>query len=96
MTRIQVLRPDRPAEAAAPVALAARERPEPDAVLTVIENGKPRARDLLRMLAEELRGAVAFGEVEIFSKPSAARPIGDDEARMLAARSRLVMTGLGD
>jgi hypothetical protein len=96
MSRIEVLRPDRPSAPGPAVELAARGAPELGTVLTLIENGKPRARDLLRMIAEELRPRLSFTDVEVFSKPTAAKAIDADEAEMLAVRSRLVITGLGD
>jgi hypothetical protein len=95
MATIEVLRPDKP-ELDTPVQpLAPRAPVEDGAVLTLIENGKPHARELLQLIAEELRRSLPIA-VETFSKPSAAKPIDADEARNLAARSRLVVTGVGD
>jgi hypothetical protein len=89
MGKLTVLRPDKPAAPPAPVTLAARTGAP--GVLTVIENGKYRARELLSYL-----GTALDLEFQVFSKPAASKPIDADEARMLAARSRLVLTGIGD
>jgi hypothetical protein len=96
MATITVLRPDQPAPPAPPAELAPRRAARDGAVLALIENGKPHARDLLQMVAAELRGPLGLADVLTFSKPSASRPIAEDEARMLAARSHLVVTGVGD
>lgn len=96
MVEIEVLRPDVSPEESSPVDLASRGEAPDDAHLTIIENGKPNARPLLEHVAEELRERLPVAEVETVSKPSAAKPIDADEARMLAARSHLVITGLGD
>jgi len=96
MARITVLRPDLDLDDR-PVAPLAPRRPLPDTpLLTLIENGKPKARQLLELLAERLRPRLGDLAVETFSKPSAAKPISADEARLMAARSHLVITGLGD
>lgn len=64
--------------------------------LTLIENGKPNARLLLTMVADGLRTRLPLGIVDVYSKPSAGKPIDADEAEMLAARSHLVISGVGD
>jgi hypothetical protein len=66
------------------------------AVCTVIDNGKPNARSLLQMVAQQVGTRITLAAVETFCKPTASKPIDADEARMLAARSRLVLTGVGD
>lgn len=97
MSVITVLRPDKAEAPPAPASRAPRSELEAAALLTVIDNGKPRAREMLQLIAEELRREVPLlTTIEIFSKPSSGKPIDADEARMLAARSRLVITGLGD
>jgi hypothetical protein len=94
--RIRVLRPD--VELARPPArpLARRGAVPPGAVLTLVDNSKPRAGELLELLAEELRPRLGIGAVEVVRKPSASRAITPDEARQMAARSHLVISGLGD
>jgi hypothetical protein len=94
-----VLRPDKPeaareAEAALP---AGRAPLRAGASLTLIDNGKSHAKIVLTMVAEELRERLPEIEhVEVFSKTSAGVTVTDDEARALAERSTVVVTGLGD
>ena len=97
MTTITVLRPDTDPPPSAGVELAPREELPERPVVGLVANGKPLSRELLTVLAEELGTRVGRElELVMFSKPSAAYPISDDEATMLAARSHLVITGLGD
>jgi hypothetical protein len=96
MSVITVLRPDQDAQPAARVAYARRGGVEADAHLILIENGKPHARDLMQFVAAELENRFPIGSVEVFSKPSAAKPIEPDEAKEMAARAHLVITGVGD
>lgn len=96
MPRIEVLSPVPAAEPVAPVALAPRQAIPAGAHLTLICNGKPKAREILSFMAQELGETMSLGEVEIFSKPTAAFPITDQQARELAQRSDLVIAALGD
>lgn len=96
MAVISVYRPVPPAQTGGVVALAPRTDLPDDAVLTLIDNSKPRAIDLLQRIAEGLRTKLPIGRVDVHAKPSAGAPIDADVARMLAARSHLVISGLGD
>ncbi|MHB1808526.1 MAG: UGSC family (seleno)protein [Solirubrobacteraceae bacterium] len=97
MTRIEVLSPVASAEPVPALALAPRTAsPLHHAHLTLISNGKPRARELLTCIAEELGALIDLGEVEVFSKPTAAFPISVSEARAIAERSDLAIAALGD
>lgn len=96
MTTITILSPDHVTSISNRVGLAARTSLTNDAHLAVIDNGKPRAGDLLRYLADELRDKGIVGTYEIYTKPSAAKPIDQEEAVRLAARSHLIVTGVGD
>ena len=93
---IRVHRPVVENEPVAPVDLAARAPLPEGARLLLVDNGKPRARDLLAMLGEEMRRLLPLGSVEMISKPSAAYPLGDEEASELAKSADLVVAGLGD
>ena len=73
----------------------ARDSAEPMNV-TLIENGKPNARRLLGFVADELESRLPLAGVDVHSKPSAGKPIDADVADMLAARSHLVISGVGD
>jgi hypothetical protein len=96
VARITVLRPDLPAPPPPRVEFAARPPDQRGGTLTLIENGKPNSRELLELIGAAVRNRLGLAEVTVFSKGSASRPIDDDVARMLAARSRLVLTGVGD
>jgi hypothetical protein len=97
VTAITVLRPDTSAPPAATVSLAPRNELPERPVIGLVANGKPLAKELLTVLAQELGKRLGRDlELELHAKPSAAYPITDDEATMLAARSHLVITGLGD
>ncbi len=64
--------------------------------LTLVDNGKPKARDLLGFIAEELRKDLPIASIDIFTKGSAGKPLSGDEAKVIAARSHMVITGVGD
>ncbi len=96
MAKITVLRPDETADSASAVAYAARGPVPDDAHLILIENGKARARDLMQFVAAELQRRFPISTVEVFSKASAAKPIEAEEAKEMAARAHLVITGVGD
>ena len=97
MATITVVRPDHDSSVNG-VALAPRRvRSSADPLhLTLVENGKPNARTLLGYVADELRSRLPLATVDIHSKPSAGKPIDADVADMLAARSHLVISGVGD
>lgn len=96
MTRIRVHRPVLADSQVAPVALAPRGQLPDGATLTIIDNGKPRGRDLMVRIADRLRDALPIATVEVHSKPSAGAPIEEDVATMLAVRSHMIISGLGD
>ncbi len=96
MTRIRVHRPDVAPAATEALELASR-RGRPDAPrLLLVDNGKPNAARLLSLIGERLRDLIGVAEVELHTKPSAAAPLDADVTRMLAVRSHLVISGLGD
>ncbi len=47
-------------------------------------------------IADRLRDALPIATVEVHSKPSAGAPIEEDVATMLAVRSHMIISGLGD
>ncbi len=96
MAQITVHRPDVADDRARLTPLARRVALTPGAVVTIIENGKPNARALLAKVADGLRARLPIVRVDIHSKPSAALAITADEAKAIAARSHLVITGVGD
>jgi hypothetical protein len=64
--------------------------------LTLIDNGKPKAKEIMQFIADGLRQRFSIGEVTIFSKGAASRIIDEDEVRLIASTSDAVITGLGD
>jgi hypothetical protein len=96
MAVITVLRPDEVPRPPEFVGYARRGEVVSDAHLILIENGKARARDLMQFVAEQLQERFPISTVEVFSKASAAKPIEPEEAKEMAARAHLVITGVGD
>ena len=98
MAEITVLRPDTDAPAVAAVTLAAARRasgPAGDRPGRRTASRSPS--ELLTILAEELGKRLGREvDLELLTKPGAGYPILDDEATQLAARSHLVIAGLGD
>jgi hypothetical protein len=64
--------------------------------LVVIENGKPRAAELLGAVASALQERCGLASVDVFAKPGASQPISDDDVRRLADAGDVFLTGLGD
>jgi len=95
MATIVVLRPDEPAPPPAAVHPAPRTRVE-QPVIGLVDNGKPHARELLELLAAELHERLGRGDVELLRKKSAAYTITPEQARDMAARAHIVVTGVGD
>jgi hypothetical protein len=97
VAKVVVLRPDEPAPQVARLSLAERRPLAEQPIIGLVANGKPLARELLEALADEIRARVGRAvELIVIRKPSAAYPITDGEANLLAARAHMVITGLGD
>ncbi|HVZ13765.1 MAG TPA: UGSC family (seleno)protein [Bauldia sp.] len=94
--KITVVRPDLEEAIAAPTSIATRRPVGNGARLLLIDNGKPKARDLLQMIAEELGHLVPLRSVETISKSTAVFPITAEVAHDIAERADLVIAGLGD
>jgi hypothetical protein len=97
MAKVVVLRPDLPTPVPGEVRLAERTALPERVVIGLVGNGKPFAKELLELLADDLRTRLDREvEVELHAKPSAAYSISDNDAIQLAARAHMVITGLGD
>lgn len=97
MATITVVRPDHVSEVSGVGRAPRQVRSEAEPLhLTLVENGKPNARALLGYVADELRSRLPLAAVDVHSKPAAGKPIDADTADMLAARSHLVISGVGD
>lgn len=94
---IRIVRPDfeEPTKA---ISLAPRERLDEHTpyVLTLIDNGKPNARELLTQVAEEVKTRFPLMEVSFHTKPSASAALDAQTADLIASRSRMVISGVGD
>lgn len=64
--------------------------------LTLIDNGKPKAHEILADIAAGLSDRLPIGSVEFFDKGVSSRTIDEEEAGAIAARSDLVIAGVGD
>lgn len=96
MTTIRVFRPDVPIGSGDTLTLADRSGDPAGGRLLLVDNSKPKARALMERIADRIRARLALADVEVHTKPSAGKTLDADVTRMLAARSRLVITGLGD
>ncbi len=94
---IRIVRPDFE-ETSQAVSLARRERSDVSDpyVLTLIDNGKPNAKLLLTHAAEELRKRLPLAEVRVHTKQSASAALDVSTADLIAARSRMAISGVGD
>ncbi|HYZ02635.1 MAG TPA: hypothetical protein VFA92_14160 [Candidatus Binatia bacterium] len=59
-------------------------------------NGKDNADHLLDGIGDLLRERYQIGEVVRERKPSASRPVPDDQAKQMAERCDVVVTAIGD
>ena len=91
-----VLRPDYEDDQVEDFVHAPRSVPTDPFTLSIIDNGKPKAKQLLGELASLLEDRFPIADVELVSKSSAGKPLEADVAQSVAARSRMVITGLGD
>lgn len=96
MATVTVLSPQYESPDAATVDLAPRSVPTEPVTITLINNSKPNAGALLGHIADGLRQRLPVADVVMHEKPAAGKPIDADVAEMLAARSHLVISGLGD
>jgi hypothetical protein len=96
MTDIEVFIPTKPASAPAAARPARRDGLPEHPTLELISNGKPRARELLDLLAAELDRSIGFADVHMTIKPGASMTLSDDELAQIAARSDLAIAALGD
>lgn len=96
MSSVTVLSPVYEEAQVAEVAMAPRVAPGEPVVIGVIENAKANAKELLTYVAEGLRNRLPVADIVVHSKSAAGKPIDADAAEMLAARSHLIISGLGD
>src|SRR5581483_11367999 len=78
------------------VVLAPRRALGRPARITIIDNGKPRAVELLTNIIDNMRDQLPVADITSYFKGAASKIIDEQEAKMLAADADLVITGLGD
>jgi hypothetical protein len=93
MGLIRVLRPDVTEAAPTAVRLADRRALPERPVIGLIPNGKPLAKELLAILASEI---AHDHEIVWLEKPAASAVISAEEAKSMAVRAHVVISGLGD
>jgi hypothetical protein len=96
MSTLTLVRPDHQNDTVHMIKPATRRPLEADAVVTIIENGKPKARDLMRFMVEEISVELPITEVRVISKSAATVTLSPEQALEIAATSQLVLAGLGD
>lgn len=67
-----------------------------EGAIGVIDNGKSLARELMIATVDALRQSGRPVSYELRTKPSAGRVIAADQRAEMLARSRVVISGVGD
>ena len=96
MTKLMVLRPDAEPSLGTDRFALAQRRPLAGARLAVINNGKPRAAELLGAIGSHLVQRHGLASCTVIDKPGASQTITEDQVREIAASADAVLTGLGD
>lgn len=65
-------------------------------VIGIIDNSKPKSDLMLREVQELLRTEAGVAEFIVVRKPSASRPVPDEQLGDLARRADAVIAGIGD
>jgi hypothetical protein len=97
MSTVTLVRPDHETGRARTITPAPRSLPAGDVSVVIVDNGKPKARELMGLMVDQL-AALQFGiaSVRVVSKPAATATLTPDQAREIAAAAQLVLAGLGD
>lgn len=64
--------------------------------LVLIDNGKAKAKILLKYLAESLQKRLPIAQVEVYEKGQASRILDDEEVSNISSRADVVIAGVGD
>ncbi|EED35999.1 hypothetical protein NOR51B_1947 [Luminiphilus syltensis NOR5-1B] len=64
--------------------------------VALIDNGKPKARELLEAICKALNTHIPVASSRLIAKGSASRVIDDEEVEAISAQADVVITGLGD
>lgn len=93
---MKIYRPDLQEDLMPEGTMAPRAAPRDGYRVMILNNGKPKTIQLLGYLIDEFKKHRLVASVEMHSKPSAGSPIDDAVAAAIAARSDVVIAGLGD
>jgi hypothetical protein len=96
MSTVTLVRPDHVTGRARTIAPAPRSLPDGDVSVVIVDNGKPKARELMGLLVDQLAPDVRVESVRVVSKPAATATLSPEQARAIAADAQLVLAGLGD
>jgi hypothetical protein len=90
MSTLTLVRPDHETGRVATIVPAPRSLPSGDLSVVIVDNGKPKARELMGLLVDQLGLEFEVASVRVVSKPAATA------TREIAAGTDLVLAGLGD
>jgi hypothetical protein len=96
MSTLTLVRPDHEADRVATIAPAPRSLPDHELSVVIVDNGKPKARELMGLLVDQLALEFEVASVRVVSKPAATATLTPEQAREIAADADLVLGGLGD
>jgi hypothetical protein len=96
MPKLTLVRPDRESAGPGHIAGARRSLPDGEVRFTIVDNGKPKARELMALMIDELASTIDVAAVSIVSKPAATATLSAEQARAIADRGGFVLAGLGD
>lgn len=96
MSDLEILVPTKPETVLDEVASAPRPLLGDRVRLTLIANGKPNARELLELMAEELASSLPPLDIAVVVKRGASMTLSESELRAIADTSDLAIAALGD
>lgn len=96
MPTLTLVRPDHETGRARTITPAPRSLPDGEVAVVIVDNGKPKARELMGLMVDQLASRFEITSVRVVSKPAATATLTPDQAREIAADTQLVLAGLGD
>lgn len=96
MGKLTLVRPDHQAAGADRIAPAPRSMPVGEVSVVIVDNGKPKARELMGLMIDQLRPEFEVGSVRVVSKPAASATLTGEQAHEIAGSATFALAGLGD
>ena len=96
MSTLTLVRPDHETGLARTIVPAPRSLPDGDVSVVIVDNGKPKARELMGLMVDQLASQFEIVSVRVVSKGAATATLTPEQAREIAADAQLVLAGLGD